>query len=186
MEAGAGTGGICAGGDLCTESYGCVEHDGFPQCDHSTGFDWVSFRFTRPLENPVVVSSIQSHTGNDWCKTRQRSVSNDGFNLKVEEDGLDVGHNTEMFGWVAITAGTGRIAGTVYEAIVTPDAVTHDPYDLRFSAGFRSPPGLFKKCAWSSVVRFYCAGKRASHQLSTSPITPSRSGSLKSSWYSPG
>ena len=143
MEAGADTGGICAGGDLCTESYGCVEHDGFPQCDHSTGFDWVSFRFTRPLENPVVVSTIQSHTGNDWCKTRQRSVSNDGFHLKVEEDGLDVGHNTEMFGWVAITAGTGRIAGTVYEAIVTPDAVTHDPYFVRFSAGFRSPPGLF-------------------------------------------
>ena len=33
--AGSGTYGICAGGELCTPTYGCSS------CDHSTGFDWV-------------------------------------------------------------------------------------------------------------------------------------------------
>ena len=35
IEAGQGTYGICAGGQLCTAALGC------PTCDHSTGFDWV-------------------------------------------------------------------------------------------------------------------------------------------------
>ena len=41
--AGSGTYGICAGGELCTPTYGCSS------CDHSTGFDWVDIEF-----NPAI------------------------------------------------------------------------------------------------------------------------------------
>ena len=118
MEFGQGTYGICAGGSLCTAALGC------PSCDHSTGFDWVDVTFTVDIESPVVVSMIQSHTGGNWVKTRQRSVTNGGFQMKQEEDGMDAGHNTEVYGWMAVPAGVGDMFGAAYEAIVTPDVVT--------------------------------------------------------------
>ena len=120
MEFGQGTYGICAGGSLCTAALGC------PTCDHSTGFDWVDVAFTVDIESPVVVSQIQSHTGGNWVKTRQRSVTNSGFQMKQEEDGMDAGHNTEVYGWMAVPAGVGDMFGAAYEAIVTPDVVTRN------------------------------------------------------------
>eukprot|EP01046_Picozoa_sp_COSAG06_P006021 COSAG06_NODE_277_length_18559_cov_3291.783207_1_plen_1033_part_10 len=138
LQAGSTTGGICAGGDLCTEALGCALG-----CDHSTGFDWVSIAFSPEIADPVVVSQIQSHTGGDWVKTRQQGVNANGFQVKQEEDGLDIGHNTEIYGWVAVPAGSGTMSGLVYEAIVTPDAVTHNPYDISFTATFTAPPAFF-------------------------------------------
>ena len=67
---------------------------------------------------------IQSHTGGNWAKTRQRSITNTGFQMKQEEDGMDAGHNTEVYGWMAVPAGVGDMFGAAYEAIVTPDVVT--------------------------------------------------------------
>ena len=80
--------------------------------------------FTAPIASPVVISSILSHTGGNWVKTRQRSVTSAGFQMKQEEDGMDAGHNTEVYGWIAITKGSGDLGGLNYEAIVTPDVVT--------------------------------------------------------------
>ena len=48
VQAGATTGGICAGGRLCNPANGC------PSCDHSTGFDWVVIDFNPAIETPVV------------------------------------------------------------------------------------------------------------------------------------
>ena len=80
--------------------------------------------FTAPIASPVVISSILSHTGGNWVKTRQRSVTSAGFQMKQEEDGMDAGHNTEVYGWMAVPAGVGDMFGAAYEAIVTPDVVT--------------------------------------------------------------
>ena len=77
-----------------------------------------------PIQNPTVVSQIQSHTGGDWFKTRHQAVTSAGFQIKQEEDGLDIGHNTEVYGWIALPKGTGSIGGLDYEAIVTPNTVT--------------------------------------------------------------
>ena len=89
IEAGKGTYGQCSGGSLCNAANGCSS------CDHSTGFDWLDVNFENPHPNPVVLSQIQSHTGGDWVKTRQRSITSNGFQVKQEEDGLDIGHNME-------------------------------------------------------------------------------------------
>ena len=89
--------------------------------------------FTNPITNPVVISQIQSHTGGDWVKTRHQGVNPNSFQVKQEEDGLDIGHNTEVYGWIAITKGSGDLGGLNYEAIVTPDVVTRT---MRFCSRF--------------------------------------------------
>lgn len=143
MEAGKGTYGICSGGSLCTPANGCADASGQRQCDHTTGFDWMSISFTNPINNAVVISQVQGHTGGDWAKTRQRNVNDQGFQVKYEEDALDAGHNTEMTGWFAVASGAGLINAIHYEALVTPDAVTGQPYTVAWSYGFQATPGLF-------------------------------------------
>jgi hypothetical protein len=56
--------------------------------------------FYSPIESPAVVTQVQTHTGGDWTKTRRQAVTNDGFRVKLEEDGVDTTHNQEMFGWM--------------------------------------------------------------------------------------
>ena len=137
LEAGQGTYGQCSGGSLCNAANGCSS------CDHSTGFDWLDVNFENPHPNPVVLSQIQSHTGGDWVKTRHQGVNPNSFQVKQEEDGLDIGHNTEVYGWLAMSKGTGNLGGLVYEAIVTPNTVTHNPYDVQFSTEFTRMPSIF-------------------------------------------
>ena len=120
-----------------------------------------------PIQNPTVVSQIQSHTGGDWVKTRHQAVTSAGFQMKQEEDGLDIGHNTEVYGWIALPKGTGSIGGLDYEAIVTPNTVTRkmhiilsrfartrvadlesitvadQPYDVTYTSPFDDQPGFF-------------------------------------------
>jgi len=99
--------------------------------------------FTNPITNPVVISQIQSHTGGDWVKTRQKAVNTRGFQVKQEEDGLDIGHNTEVYGWLALAKGSGDLGGLTYEAIITPDQVTHNPYTVTWSQTFARTPSFF-------------------------------------------
>jgi hypothetical protein len=107
--------------------------------DSAQGLEWVQAPFYSPIESPVVVTQVQTHTGGDWTKTRQQAVTNDGFQIKLEEDGADTTHNQEMFGWMAMSAGVGTVGGLRYEAIATPAAVTHEPYDIDFTQKFHSP-----------------------------------------------
>lgn len=109
----------------------------------TTGFDWVHIPFLSPIESPVVISQIQTHTGADWVKTRHQSVTGTGFDIKMEEDGMDSGHNTEIFGFLALPAGLGSTGFLKYEAIATPTAVTHEPYQVDFTAGFETVPSVF-------------------------------------------
>ena len=158
IEANKGTYGQCAGGSLCTPANGCAT------CDHSTGFDWLDVAFTVPITNAVVVSQIQSHTGGDWVKTRQRTVTTQGFQVKQEEDGLDIGHNTEVYGWIAMPAGVGAMTGVSYEAILTPDAVTHNPYTVAFTGSFGgAPPAVF------GSMQTFDGGDPSHLRLNTSP-----------------
>ena len=99
--------------------------------------------FTNPITNPVVISQILSHTGGDWVKTRHQSISRTGFQVKQEEDGLDIGHNTEVYGWIALSEGENSMGATKFEAIKTPDAVTHNPYTVSYTSTFSAVPAVF-------------------------------------------
>ena len=130
MQAGSTTGGLCSGGELCIPANGCHS------CRHESGFDWITIAFTSPITDPIAVTQLQTRTGGDWVKTRQRNVNAQGLQARMEEDGLDSGHNTEVFGWIALSTGAARLGGLTFEAIKTPDQVTHNHYDVVFSAVF--------------------------------------------------
>jgi hypothetical protein len=64
------------------------------------GLEWVQAPFYWPIESPVVVTQVLTHTGGDWTKTRQQAVTNDGFQVELEEDGADTTHNhSHEFAW---------------------------------------------------------------------------------------
>lgn len=130
--------------------------------DVTHGLDWVDAPFYSPIENPVVVTQVQTHTGGDWTKTRQRSVTAEGFQIRLEEDGADTSHNQEMFGWIAMSAGRGTVGRLRYEAIATPNAVTHVPYDVAFSQKLRAP------AIFGSIATFN--GGDPSHLRQFSPL----------------
>ena len=48
-----------------------------------------------------------------------------------------------MYAWFALPKGTGELGGLNYEAIKTPDAVTHNPYKVDFAATWDAPPAVF-------------------------------------------
>ena len=122
----------------------------------STDFSWDDAAYHYALVDPVVVSQIQTHTGGDWVKTRHRNVDNDGFQVKLEEDGLDDSHNAEVIGWLAANSGVGNVGPMWFEAVATANAVTHDAHEVFFSTPFFAPPGLF-----GSIATF--AGNNPSH-----------------------
>ena len=62
-----------------------------------------------------MVTQVQTHTGGDWTKTRQQSVTAAGFQIRLEEDGADTTHNQELFGWLATSSGSGVVGGLRYE-----------------------------------------------------------------------
>ena len=48
-----------------------------------------------------------------------------------------------MYAWFALPKGSGELGGLNYEAIRTPDAVTHNPYDINFAVSWDAPPPVF-------------------------------------------
>ena len=73
-----GTSGALVAGHLHSKCAGtgalCVRSDG----DKSAGQDWVREQFDSPIDNPVVISTIQTHTDVHWAKTRHRAVDGEG------------------------------------------------------------------------------------------------------------
>ena len=130
--------------------------------DHDHGLDWVDASFYSPIVDPVVVTQVQTPTGGDWTKTRQRSVSPTGFQIRLEEDGSDTTHNQELFGWIAMTQGRGSVGGLRYQAIATPAEVTHVPYDVAFQQKFRGP------AIFGSIATF--GGSDPAHLRQFSPL----------------
>ena len=127
--------------------------------DVNAAFEWITASFPAPMAAaPAVLSQIQTHTGNDWVNTRHQSVTGAGFQIKMEEDGQDTAHNQETIGWIALPAGTGMIGGLTYEAIITPAAVTHVPYDIVSTHAFHTTacfPGMSLRVCWV-VSDFHC------------------------------
>lgn len=92
----------------------------------------------------VVLSQVQSHNGADWVKTRMQKSTPAGLQIKMEETGIDKTHNQENIGWMVVPLGRGRLSAKMqFEAVVTPNKVTHKAYPITFKQGFKSAPMFF-------------------------------------------
>ena len=95
----------------------------------------------------AVFSQVMSDNGPHFVKTRQRLVDDEGFDVRLEEEQVDAGHNMEDVGWVAVERSSTLTGGLAFEAGVTPVAVNLMPYTVSFETSFREPPNLFASIA---------------------------------------
>jgi hypothetical protein len=103
---------------------------------------WESINFEDPFTTtPVVISQVQSKNDPHWVKTRQDEVTDTGFKVALEEEeGKPTPHDEEYIGWLAIEGGAGNWNDHKYQAANTPNAVTHNWYQITFDQLFDTPP----------------------------------------------
>ena len=87
-----------------------------------------------------------------FVKTRQQSASETGFQFRLEQIDETSGASAELVGWAAFASGAGSIGGLDYEAVMTAQSVTHDDFDVSFSASTFATkvPMHFASAAWRS------------------------------------
>ena len=89
---------------------------------------------------PVVISQVQSNHDPSWVKTRHYGTSATGFNVTLEGADSATTRGAEQVGWLAMSSGNGSWNNHLYEAGQTPDAVTHNWFNLQFTQNFTQPP----------------------------------------------
>ena len=73
---------------------------------------WKTVSFTRSFNRPVVIANVVSYGGLDPAVTRIRNVTQNGFDVRVQEwDYLDGYHATEQINYIVIESGTYELAG---------------------------------------------------------------------------
>jgi hypothetical protein len=83
------------------------------------GWQRVTFSHGGLVETPVALSQVQTINGPQFVKTRQRNADRSGFDIRLEEDGLDLRHNRERVGWVSLPPRTGRVGLLAFQASTT-------------------------------------------------------------------
>ncbi|PLX27104.1 hypothetical protein C0581_03680 [Candidatus Parcubacteria bacterium] len=84
---------------------------------------------------PVVLSQAQTYNGGQAVVTRQKNIDTNSFSVKLkEEEGNDGSHANEEVGYIAIEGGSHMLGNTFFNAIVTPDNVTHSWQTVNFSS----------------------------------------------------
>jgi hypothetical protein len=91
---------------------------------------------------PVALSQAQTRNGSDAVVTRQRDVSTDGFDVRVQESEANGAHTTERVGYIAIESGSGSLDGVKYDAGTTSNAVTDERHRLGFAHDYGDPPAF--------------------------------------------
>jgi hypothetical protein len=80
--------------------------------------EWETVYFADTFSaDPVVLSQVQTPTGNDaeWVTTRQKNVGTTSFQVALEEaEVMTQAHGMEVVGWLAIDAGEGDWDGHDY------------------------------------------------------------------------
>ena len=98
---------------------------------------------------PIVITQVNSYFGSNWVKTRQQQGDNLHFLVALEEVGGFVnngvvGHtNFEKVAWLATEMGIGNFGVRNYMAGLTPQAVTHEDYEIGFWTSFVDTPRFF-------------------------------------------
>ena len=92
---------------------------------------------------PVVLTQVQTDTGEAFLATRQNNVTPDRFDVALEpEEDNTTQHATETIGFLAIEAGTHATGSLLLEAHATPTSVTHDWHVVSFDRQYGTAPGL--------------------------------------------
>jgi Ca2+-binding EF-hand superfamily protein len=122
---------------------GDAEHLRAGTIDSASDFQWKAVSFGTAFTSvPIIVSQIQTHRDDDWVTTRHKNVSVIGFEVRMEEDGLDTTHPREMIGWFAVPIGNSTAYGRTFEGVLIP-SVSHHPTVINFQSSFSSVPTLF-------------------------------------------
>ena len=110
---------------------------------------WQPINFTSPFAGaPVIFSQVQGINDPHWVKTRQQNSGPAGFELSMEEEENKASyHGLEAIGWMAIEDGAGVWNGHPFEAVLTPDAVTHTWHTITFGQNFMEAPRLITSLA---------------------------------------
>ncbi|MFB6283170.1 MAG: metallophosphoesterase [Halobacteria archaeon] len=108
-----------------------------------TDQDWKSVSLNMDNE-PAVLTQTQTYNTNriignksDPVVTRVKNVSEDGFDVRVEEEDPSGNHSTENIGYLAIEQGKGETNGNKWEAGKKQDVgdfLSHVKFDQDFSA----------------------------------------------------
>jgi len=82
-----------------------------------------------PSVRPVVFSQIVSLNDRAAATTRMRFTSDSEFQIKILEQEANIqDHSAETVSFIAIQPGIGTSGGSLFQAVVTPDSVTHNNY----------------------------------------------------------
>jgi hypothetical protein len=112
------------------------------QVSMTRGFESVPFR-TRFPTSPVLLSSVTTYNDGKAVVTRQSSVSDTGFDLRLQEQEANAeDHTEETVHYIAWEPSTGTLGKFYYEAGLTKQAVTHNSYTIAFSTLFNAPPAF--------------------------------------------
>ncbi|MCH2244078.1 MAG: peptidase, partial [Crocosphaera sp.] len=126
-----------------TLSDGTVIEVGTIDTNAIAGSYWENITFDYDFTNaPIVLTQVQTDNDASFVKTRQNNITQDGFDLALENDeaNLNSGHGTETVAWVAISSGTGDWDGNTFMAGETGDYVTEAFYTLNFGNAFNKAP----------------------------------------------
>ena len=90
---------------------------------------------------PVVMSQTATFNGSSAVTTRHQNVSPSGFEVRMQEAQADNQiHVQETVSWIAIGQSNGSSNGSLFEAGVTGDLVTHNDFSENFASAFASAP----------------------------------------------
>ncbi|PSP74789.1 hypothetical protein BRC86_04700 [Halobacteriales archaeon QS_3_64_16] len=103
---------------------------------------FTSASFSASLDRtPVVLTESQTRNGGHEIVTRNREVTTDGFDVRIqEEEGRDGGHKTEAIGYLAVEPGTDVLGSTTIEAGRTANTVTDDWEAIGFEGTYDATP----------------------------------------------
>lgn len=105
---------------------------------------WETMTFTQPFaQTPVVLSQIQTVSGDAYLTTRHNNVGNSGFMVGLHpEEAVSAQHVPETIGYVAMDMRRGVWNGRVFEAGRSNTNVSEVATAVSFAAGFDSVPTL--------------------------------------------
>ena len=116
---------------------------GTTNSDQLISDEWESVSFDQQFETiPAVFSQVQTKNDSDFVRTRQKSISTNGFQFGMEEEEANEnsGHADETLGWFAIEEGQGTWGGNNYQVGTTGKNVTHSWSSIDFDPNFSQTP----------------------------------------------